>query len=328
MNGVQADFREASAQRRVRAVPLSHVSVELGHLYMEDLEAGPARLRALFAEAAPWARAAGEAVAVAKGRPRVSTCFLVDDYFSDLRGPDDVVPELLDAAQAAGLSVDYLARESSCARLHGPAGTVSPAELVVSCLVPEPAPGTNGGRPPAIESGWLSNGQRSPSTTGTAAMEVPPEWAPPVQNAARRHSIFVDVELWDDNGNQRTWSCPLLAATWQLLRLGLLRYRGEPVVEPADPPATWPSTWAELPAVMRLNPRAAPFAAYTTTSILSPRFLPVEVAVRTILGQVRHDPAVVEQLTTRATAEGTPMPVEVLDRIRYAFAGTGEVDPA
>jgi hypothetical protein len=322
---VRGEFLQSSARPKLRSVPLSHLSIELGHLYLEDFQAGPERVERLLADVAPWARAAASSVRVPRGKPRVSTCFLVDDYFSQLTGPDEVVPQVLAAAERAGLTIDYLARESACARVTGPAGDVSPAELLVSQLVPEPEPGTNGGRPPAQQSGWLANGRRSPSPTASA-MEVR-AWQPPEQNAKRRHSVFVDVELWDDAGSRRTWSCPLLAAAWQLLRLGLLRHGGSPLVEEAEPPETWPATWSALPAVVKLNRTAAPFAAYSTVSILSPRFLPVELAVRTILGQTRLDPAVAAQLAERAGAEGVELAEETVDRIGYVFAGAGVVDP-
>lgn len=48
-------FRERAAERRVEGVALSHRSIELGHLYMEDFAAGPERLAAQFARVAPWA---------------------------------------------------------------------------------------------------------------------------------------------------------------------------------------------------------------------------------------------------------------------------------
>jgi hypothetical protein len=322
---VRGEFRERSADVTVRAVPLSHLSVELGHLYMEDFVAGPDRLEQLFADVAPWARTAAETVRAGR-RPRVSTCFLVDDYFSQLQGPAEVMPQVLAAAEKSGVTIDYLAREASCAGATGPYGEVSPAELLVAQLVAEPDPGSTGGRPPAAQSGWLCNGRRSPSGNASA-MEVL-TWEPPAQNAARQHSIFVDVELWDENGGGRTWSCPLLAAVWQALRLGLLRHNGEPLVEPVPAPADWPTKWAELPPVVQLNRAATPFAAYGTLSILPSRFLPVEIAVRTILGQVWFDSGVTDQLADRARSERFDHPEEALDRIAYVFAGAALTDPA
>jgi hypothetical protein len=321
---MRGEFSETSAEPRIRSIPLSHVSIELGHLYLEDLLAGPDRLQELFAEAAVWVRAAEELQS--SERRRISTCFLIDDYFSTLAGPAEVLPGLLEAASRAGARVDYLARESACARVTGPAGTVSPAELLTKQLVAEPPPNTNGSRPPTEETGWLSNGQRSLGDDETTAMGVR-LWEPPVQTAARGHSIFVDVELWTGTGEQRIWSCSLLAATWQLLRLGLSRQLGEPLVEPVAPPSSWPLTWAELPGVIRLNPQAKPFAAYRTLSMLAPRFLPVELAVRTILSQVWHDPAITGRITDLAAKEGVLLPVDALDRIGYVFSGGGQADP-
>jgi len=253
---------------------------------------------------------------------------LVDDYFAQLQGPDVIIPQLVAAAATAGLTIDYLARESGCARTSAAEGGVSPAELLVGRLVAEPSRGVTGERPATQESGWLTNGERSPSSLPVDAFELPKPWAPPLQTAARRHSIFVDVELWDGEGLDLVWSCPLLAAAWQLLRLGLVRHEGEAVAQPAEPTSSWPDNWSSMPAVTRLNPRAAPFYAYSSMSILSPRFLPVELAVRTILGQVWHDPEVLDQIIARAGQEGVPLPTEVLDRITYAFVGSGEVDPA
>jgi hypothetical protein len=71
--------------------------------------------------------------------------------------------------------------------------------------------------------------------------------------------------------------------------------------------------------VLRLNPAAAPFRAYRTFSVLSARFLPIEVAVRTILGQVAVAAPVAEQIDARARGERVTLPAELVDRIGYAF---------
>ena len=47
----------------------------------------------------------------------------------------------------------------------------------------------------------------------------------------------------------------------------------------------------QLPAVVQLNPAAAPFCAYRTLTLMDTQYLPVEMAVRTILGQVAVPPA-------------------------------------
>ncbi|WP_157437652.1 SCO2522 family protein [Actinoplanes subtropicus] len=306
-------FVEASAVPVVRSVALSHLSIELGHLYMDDFRLGPERLREQFRRVAPWAHAA--AGQVPSSRPRVSTCFLIDDYFTRFSTPREVVAALVDAAGSAGLTIDYVARESGCAR----AGGVDVAAVVREHLVHEPAEGVNGGRPPATETGWLTNGERSPSAAA-GAMAAPRPWQPPRQSAVQNHSIFVDIELWSETAGGLLWSCPFLAAVWQLQRLGLLRHLGEPIAEPEPAtPGTLPESWDDMPAIVQLNPAATPLRAYRTFTALDGRFLPIELAVRTILGQVWIDPAVDAQVRERALAERQPLPAEPVGRIGYAF---------
>jgi hypothetical protein len=231
----------------------------------------------------------------------------------------------MSSAREAGLEIDYLARESGCADADG----VALARLVEDRLVADPPPDTNGSRPPVAEVGWLCNGQRSPASRAAEAMDAIPQWMPPIQNAARRHSIFLDVELWDwdEKIGRRTWSCPFLAAVWQLLRLGMIRHDGEDVAAAQQWEGAFPNDWAELPAVTQLNPAAAPFSAYRTLSILSVRFLPIEHAVRTILSQIAVDRDVLGQVMTRSQGEGIELPLELVDRIDYVFAGVSADRP-
>lgn len=327
MSEVKTEFSETSADSKVEALPLSHVSVEVGHLYMEDYARGADSVRRAFAAAAPWVHAARtpRAVGCDKKSVRVSTCFLIDDYFSRFSSPAAVIPMVLAAAEREGVEIDYLARESACASANG----MSPATLTLGSLVTEPVPGTTGGRPPLAETGWLTNGQRSPGSSHGEAMARRIPWQPPRESARRRHSIFIDIELWDSRDGERIWSCPMLAAVWQLMRLGLLRDRGRPVVTPRDwTDPCFPDEWDALPPVIRLRPKAAAFAAYTTLSVLSPRFLPVELAVRTILSQFACDGNVFAEATGRAMRDAMQPPEELVDRVRYVFAAPGDTDPA
>ncbi|GAA1992539.1 SCO2522 family protein [Kitasatospora viridis] len=315
---METTFREASADPRTAALPLAHLSLELGHLYMDDFAAGPVRLREHFARIRPWVDAARESCAGAVGRrPRISTCFLIDDYFTRFSSPAEVVPQIVEEAARAGLVIDYLARESACAE----AGPVRPAQLVEARLVPSPPPGSTGSRPPATETGWLSNGERSPVDSLAEAMSETAGWRPPREIEARRHSVFLDVELWDEQHGRRTWSCPFLAAVWQLLRLGLLRDQGQEVLRPAEAPQDLPGSWDALAPLVRLNPGAAPFAAYRTFSVLAGRFLPIEHAVAVILDQWSPEEAVLRQLAERARQEGVALPDGVRARVEYLFTG-------
>jgi len=315
----EAVFTETSAQPRVEQVRLGHLSIELGHLYMEDYEAGIDSLRWHFRQVAPWANAAREAYSAALGNrtPRISTCFLVDDYFAPFGSPAGIVPQLIEAAAEAGLRIDYLGRESGCAE----ADDVDLGRLVEGRLVVEPAPETNGSRPPVTRTGWLCNGMRSPVAGAVEAMGEVVGWAPPAESAANRHSIFLDVEVWKDKarGGDRLWSCPYLASVWQLLRLGMLRNLGRAVAVPRALSGALPERWSDLPPVVQLNPTAPPFCAYRTFSVLASRFLPIEHAVRTILSQVDVEEPVARQAMERSGGEGIVLPPELVDRVEYAF---------
>lgn len=312
-------FTEESAERVVHRVAMSHLSIELGHLYMDDFHEGAARLSQQFRRVAPWARTAAEdaAARLPEGaKPRISTCFLIDDYFTRFSSPPEVVTALVAAAADAGLTIDYVARESGCAS----AGGVDLAGLVLEHIVNEPADGTNGGRPSTQDSGWLTNGVRSPSTAPGPAMGAPRQWRPPRESAARNHSIFVDIELWSTGPHGDLWSCPFLAAVWQLQRLGLVRNHGKAVADPVRVAAAdLPLEWDAMPSVVQLTPKPAPMRAYRTFTAMDGRFLPIELAVRTIISQVAIDPLVAKQAIDRARSDGLDLPVEVVERIGYAF---------
>ncbi|MBV1850603.1 hypothetical protein KUA19_10705 [Catellatospora sp. NEAU-YM18] len=349
---MSAVYTEAAAQERVAELPMAHLSIELGHLYMEDYVAGPGRLRELFELVAPWVGTAAEVcrAGVAPRTARISTCFLVDDYFTkpDVAGrlarselpwtPRAVIPQLLRSAAEAGLTIDYIARESACATASG----VPLASLVQAQLVPDPAPGTSGVsepvheagwltngtreqerdlRPPTAQSGWRGNGAPSPAVDSAEAMRSGAKWRGPSENGAVNHSVFVDVELWRDEADGRLWSCAFLAAVWQLLRLGVLRDRGAIVAQPRLWEGEFPDDWAALPPVIRLRREAADFSAYRTFSVLAGRFLPVEQAVRTVLSQVAVERAVSAQVRERAAREKLTLAAEVVERIEYAFVG-------
>ena len=252
----------------------------------------------------------------------MSTCFLVDDYTTRFSTPGTVVEDLRRAAAQSAVGLDYVVRQSLCAETDG----IDVARLAADRIVEEPAPATTGSRPPATEGGWLSNGQRSPASGAASAMAATSSlWRPPVETFPNRHSVFVDVQLWDDDGDRRVWSGAFLSAVWQLLRLGLLRHRGAGIVHPAAA-GPWLAAgrtddWDAMPAVLQLNQRATPFAAYRTYSVASSWDLPVEHAVRTILNQVAVEGAVAAQLWNRSRAEGIMVPQEIVRRIGYIFEG-------
>ncbi|TQS45539.1 SCO2522 family protein [Cryptosporangium phraense] len=324
MSSIIAIQGEASERRRVEALNWSHLSIEFGHLYMEDFAGGDAAIESYFKRLAPWVEVARNELAVTRRKPRVSTCFLIDDYFRDDYSPAQVIPAVLRAAAAVGVPIDYIARESGCAEADG----IELAWLVQGQLVPDPPPGTNGTRTPLTQDGWLCNGIRSPGYPEGKAMAPKGEWRQPIENAARKHSVFLDVELRNGADEKLKWSCAFLAAVWQLVRLGLLRYDDKAVTKVVgidavleDSSGNWPETWSDLPAVMQVNKSAASFFAHRTVSLMTNRFLPTEHAVRAILSSVRVDPAVAEKVSERAEDEGCRLPTEIVDRVSYLFLG-------
>jgi len=317
---VDIEFRETSALDRPDEVPLSHLSVEVGHFYAADAEGGVPALTRHFAAVEPWVDPAHLAriARVPRERLRASTCLLIDDYYERMPPPNEVIPAALKAAEAVGVRIDYIAREAACARTDD----VALAALVEGLIISDPSLGDNGARPPLNESGWLCNGARSPNSNLGPAMEAPALWQAPVENGARTHSIFLDVQLWSEDGTRRTWACAFLAAVWQLLRLGLIRVAGKAPSEPAPVRLDeLPDRWADLPAVATVSERPPPFRAYRTYSVLPSKFLSVEHAVRVILGQVAVNPTVLEQAIVRAGREDLTLAREPSDRISYVLLG-------
>ena len=320
-----ATFAEDSEHAITRNLPMSHLSIEVGHFYMRDLDDGEQRIRAQFQRIAPWVRAAQAAVVSGRSTPRISTCFLVDDYFLHDSKPAEILGMLLPLADEAGLSIDYIAREAACAK----SGDIEVAQLVAARLQAEPTPRTNGSRPPTEESGWLCNGERSVGSDTVEAMQRR-AWRQAQEFGRREHSIFADVELWNDTKDavdgqpikQRLWSCPFLASVWQLLRLGLLRHHGEPVAVPVpwwDADRAWPEHWGELPTVIQLNERAKPFSAFRAVSIMPQSYLAIENAVRMIIEHVQIDADVLAATEMLADREQLRLPELITERITHVF---------
>jgi hypothetical protein len=326
-------FREFTPTTTIRGVRMSHLSIEVGHLYMNELDDDTDTIADRFRQVVPWIAAAKASVISGKNPPRVSTCFLLDDYFIGEAGaavnPSEVIEKLLSAADKAGVHIDYLARESACARI----GQTRLAELVLSKVRPEPEPGANGSQPLTQWPGWLSNGRFTEPVPLQAMDSLEPEQ--PEEYGARNHSVFLAVELYKEHIGaggvpdpaKNLWSCSFLAAVWQLLRLGLLRDGGEPVVkpEPRLPTMIGHAKWGKLPAVIQLNPGAEAFSAYRTLSILPQDYLPIEHAVRQILSHTTVDEPILRQTRDRATGEGLELPDAIVRRVTHAFIESPDV---
>ena len=319
-------YSEASEHPRIEPIDLSHLSIEVGHFYLNDIADDIDGVTAEFRRIVPLVAAFVESARIRFGDDvRVSTCYLIDDYFQPDTDPAQILPKLLTAAAAAGLRIDYLARESGCWQASTFAGgvplgaPVPVAEMVAARIVAEPAPPDTGARPPTAQSGWLCNGRRSSLDEPAQAMRAR-TYQPPEEFGRREHSIFLDVELWStgsdaDGAPVTRWSCPFLAAVWHLLRLGMLRYHGAAVAppQPWDQAQPWPRRWHDVAPVLRLEPDAAPFAAYQTLSMLPKRYIGIEHAVRVILDHLALDDDVLVQVIEHGA--NNPVPVSIPEKV-------------
>ncbi|WP_323746491.1 SCO2522 family protein [Catenulispora pinisilvae] len=335
MTAVDVSYNEMTESARVAAVPLGHLSVETGRLYLEDFADGDRKITHQLEQVAPWLEAATKRTRKRFGRnARISTCFLVDDYspsgaVDDQPKPSEVVDIVTTAADQAGFKIDYLAREAGCAVAYerpysGPRDQSALADIVAGLIVEEAAVGANGSRPPTAQTGWLSNGERSPAVS--VAMDAP-QWEPPEEFGKYRHSVFVDIELWSldhyQQSAKRQYSCSLLSAVWQLLRLGLLRDAGDAVAKPYRFGAGegFPDLWQQLPSITQLTPDAAPFAAYQALSVLPPHFRAAEHAAEIIVDHLRFDKTVLKQTADRARDEtnAVTLPDNPAGRLSHLF---------
>lgn len=280
------------------------VSIEVLHIYRPDSPS-----RALIRSALREARWV-EAIATALDRQgrTWSVCMLIDD--TDPRSDaDDIEERVCEAWRATGLPLDHAVRETECAmsitrmleRFTGDV-EVGLAGALGTAVCPPPVDVV------AERRRWLTNGEPTrPSMTrlGTAALSEEPGEADIVPMKAvgsRAHRIHLDVELWSTVGHsQPTWSCSMLAAWWQLLRLGAPHVDQAPLSRPAQ------------------GGRPLPLHGRSTLTLLPARMLEVEHAVRTILERVIVPTQwLVDDLNGKppATAQSH------LDRIGYVFTNS------
>jgi hypothetical protein len=234
-----------------------------------------------------------------------SICMLVDD--TDPRTDGDALEERLrEAWSTTGLPLDHVVRETECGASIGQMIEHFTGEIELGFG------GTLGSAvrlPPvdvvAERRRWLGNGESArPANTRLGAAEINEEPGEadvrPIRPVgSRAHRIHLDVELWSSVGQGApVWSCPTLAAWWQLLRLGAPHRDGAPIARPVA------------------GGRPLPLHARSTVTLLPAGLLEVEHAVRTILERV-----VVPASWLSAAADGQPAENSAshLDRIGYVF---------
>ena len=304
------------------------LSIEVGHLYLRDLarlddskwrDFVRSRILSGLASVAPTIKR------YYRHKRSVSIVVLIDDYFSDDGSSPDrndvasAVQEVADDVQQRldskfrnrhswrrPLSIDYISFESSLAS--------SVDRLYNRIFLSDEVSGS-----------WLSNGQdgrpssseRHGALIGISDIETVGREK---GQTGRPHAIHVDVELFSEPSKvrndlvQRIWSCPILAAWWQLVRLGIFR-------DEAGLPEMPEGTIAlDMSKEVSKSNSCPPFFGKRTLTVLSPEFLEVEMAVRTILGRVRLIDG--ERRDLRVDKR-LPSAAEHLNRIAYVLVPDG-----
>lgn len=239
------------------SLPTADLSIEVWHAYAREFH-NPGQLEAMFKSAKYLVSVCTNVAKQKDPAATVSTVFLFDD--ANIRSstkPYKYLEKIQDASQAAGIEIDYVAREKSFAKWgNAVIDTLQEKQIKDSFKV-----------------------RRSPM--GVADLR-PHGYGPSCKHTGSDHAecgLEISVPLYMDSINKkgyaaREWSCPLLASLWQLERLGRL---SEPMT-PVDVSEQLPiqKRWHELPEVMQLNPDAAPFHAKEIMSILPNSFMNVE----------------------------------------------------
>ena len=172
----------------------------------------------------PWLAAAEASVVRGTEKPRVSTCFLIDDYFQRSHDAADIMRSCCSSPPRPACRIDYSPGNPPAPA--APTACASPNSWPAACCrSPSRRPPPARARPRCARAGWPT--ARPPRDGKVLAAMQGHDWERPVEFSKRNHSIFLDVELWKDFADpgddeevilsRRHYSCPFLASVWQLV---------------------------------------------------------------------------------------------------------------
>lgn len=290
-----------------RSNDYADVSFEVAHLYLGD----PALEETIdaYAEVAKaWAaplidtmRAAGKIVSVV---------VFLDDY-SDSTGKvhaaDDVRPRAIKALAKRGIEVDYVALESECAKS---------ARLLTTQLDVPANEGAGSFVRPSTGCDVDASGEfvHYFDDKSLADFAIGRLYKLSKRSLPQRTDIGVRIRLHDPAGDDFT--CPAVAAWWQLIRLGA--FAGTSAAEAEQDGFTLSPTIVGAPDGTWRRQDAAPFMARRTVTLLAPIYLGVEHAVQVLLSNANLPERFRKSLGIGTQAQ---RPSTVLNqRISYVFA--------
>jgi hypothetical protein len=257
---------------------LSDRSIETGHCYDRTVRRGHEHMVEYFDQVKYWVTSSREIWVAQQAlrtktpdavrEPTDSLVFMYDDCNVDpgRRGkPTAQINLVLGAAATAGITIDYIVRESAY---------IPAAQRAIERL----------------EHGWVR-------PTAPSRPSVPPGKGGSIYMDAQLCDLPDGINPKEDllqykNGSadRRSWACPTLATMWQLHRLGrlgVLTGYTMPDPVPYDASASW-NSWDEVPPILQCNLTAYPFAARRTLSIMPSDFVEVEAGVRLIVESLNH----------------------------------------
>ena len=270
------------------------ISLEVAHIYMSEYS--PALLEGLALELTEWTLPLYSRLHESS---TVEVVILIDDYFApkdmDIEAAGEAIEEVV---ASSGIPVDRRVLESECVPL---------AEILAREVIREPREGdgteNRAARSPDDQR-WIRDTDSGSHESVGAIVEPVSPWAPKRQKSgrdgatdnvqaknSRSHLIDLAVEMFKEGDGRggEVWSCALLAAAWQMHRLGCpTPGLGDSLLSPAN----------------------------RTMSVISPRFMIVETAVNRILRNLRLDDPLFRSLQF-----GSSMPTndELVGRIGYLF---------
>jgi hypothetical protein len=249
---------------------VAELSIEVCHLYGDRLG-----LQALV-DGLQIAKPIVDAMRNTSVGRSISVCILIDDYFRALSIEREQIRDMVEEASAkTSLPIHYIVSEAALAKT---------VRALTDRLLPIPYPGAGSQKSEDAVGRYLSNleGNRLSRRRGgspawlqpfddSSLKELSEDNPPGLGHRVRRgqHEVDLLVELWSSDPTNRAnrYSCSVLAAWWQLVRLGYLREAEKP----------------SIPAETIALDSSIPFVAKRTLSILDPDYIEIEHAVRTIL---------------------------------------------
>lgn len=230
----------------------------------------------------------------------------VDDYSETKQMPsrEEIIAAVRENYEQAGVALDYIVFESDCA---------ATTNFIRERIIREPQESEGSFSP-------FENFRYDDLNEHLNFEYVDRRLNPDSRDAKRRgfsakirevrNDVGISVRLGrkaSGGGTPTTiWSCPTVAAWWQLIRLGVLEDIDAPN-ENCAPKGSWSRQHRSLPE----------FACHRTISLLAPSYIGVEHAVRTILSNMLIESY--ETTLNRLNFGSKGMGTSVLDNISYIF---------